>query len=195
MNKKPESIRPPLVVKFGARMKEARELCGYSQVRAAKLLGYQNSSKLNRVELASDGNSISYWLPAKAAQVYQVSTDFLFGLADSWECSHADALQSQIAAAIQQSQSIQSSPVRQLYSLITAIEDAVSINLRRTAEFKDIVTRFRCLNAGFDNEMKLGAKLLRTADETSQEARRITRQLTNYHNSIQNSIFEKEKIQ
>lgn len=188
MNKKPESVRPPLVTTFGRRMKESRELCGYSQIRAAKLLGYQNSSKLSRVELASDGNSIPYWLPAKAAQVYQVSTDFLFGLSDTWENCHSAALQSQITCAIQQSQSVQNNSIRLLYSHISGIESAVSINLKQTSEFKDLVTRFRCLNPGFDNELKLGAKLLRVADETSQEAAKISQQLAEYRKSIKPTI-------
>jgi transcriptional regulator with XRE-family HTH domain len=184
MNKKSESPRPALVVMFGARMRKARELNGFSQLRAARLLGYQNSSKLNRVEFASDTNSIPFWLIPKAAEVYQVSADFLLGLSDAWECNHTAALQSQIACAIEQTNRIQNNAIQQLFNFVESIESAVSTNLRRTAEFKDIVTRFRCLNAGFDNEMKLGAKLLRTANETSQEAIRIAQELNNYRNSI-----------
>ncbi|MDP1664490.1 MAG: helix-turn-helix transcriptional regulator [Methylobacter sp.] len=169
-------------------MRTARELCGFSQIVAAKRLGYSNSSKLNKVELASDTNSIPFWLIPKASQVYEVSSDYLLGLADSWECLHAEALQSQIERAIQQSQSVQNNPIRQLYGHVSNIENAVSINLKQTVEFKDLVTRFRCLNPGFDNELKLGAKLLRMANETTQEANKIAKQLAEYHSSIKQII-------
>jgi len=36
-----------LILTFGQRMKAAREMCGYSQIQAAKLLGYKNSPKLS----------------------------------------------------------------------------------------------------------------------------------------------------
>lgn len=74
-----------LVKTIGARMKEARELCNMSQIAAAKLLGYANPSKLSKVELATDTNSVPLALIRRAAQVYDVSVDFLFGMTDDWE--------------------------------------------------------------------------------------------------------------
>jgi transcriptional regulator with XRE-family HTH domain len=74
-----------IVKTFGARMVEARELCGYSQKKAAKLLGYRNSSKLAKIEAASDTNSVPLWLIPKAAEVYEVSIDYLFGVSACWQ--------------------------------------------------------------------------------------------------------------
>lgn len=184
MDRTPKKSRPQLVVTFGQRMKAARELNGWTQLKAARLIGYVNSSKLNRIELASDTNSFPIWLPPKAAEVYQVSCDFLLGLTDAWECNHTAALQSQIAQAIQQSQLGQDNAIRQLYNLVSCIESAVSINLQKNTEFKDLVVRFRCINPGFDTELKLGAKLLRMADEASREAVKVSRQLAEYRDSI-----------
>ena len=70
---------------IGARMRQARELCNLSQSAAAKRLGYQNPSKLSKVELATDTNSVPLWLIVRAARVYEVSVDFLFGATDDWE--------------------------------------------------------------------------------------------------------------
>ena len=64
---------------IGARMRQARELCNLSQSAAAKRLGYSNSSKLSKVEGATDTNSVPLWLILRAAKVYEVSIDFLFG--------------------------------------------------------------------------------------------------------------------
>ena len=35
---------------IGARLRQARDLCGYSQMKAAELLGYSNSSRLAKIE-------------------------------------------------------------------------------------------------------------------------------------------------
>lgn len=74
-----------LVRIIGARMKQARELCNLSQSEAARQLGYANPSKLSKIESATDTNSVPLWLIARAAEIYEVSTDFLFGRIDDWE--------------------------------------------------------------------------------------------------------------
>lgn len=79
------SDRITIVKRFGERMKEARELANMSQTTAAKLLGYETSSKLAKVESASDTDSVPWFLVYKAANLYDVSTDFLYGLSEDWE--------------------------------------------------------------------------------------------------------------
>jgi len=76
-----------LVRIIGARMRQARELCNLSQSEAARRLGYANPSKLSKIEAAADTNSVPLWLIGRAAQIYEVSVDFLFGCADDWETS------------------------------------------------------------------------------------------------------------
>jgi hypothetical protein len=74
-----------LVRVIGRRLVEARDLCNLSQQVAARRLGYVNSSKLSKVEGATDTNSVPLWLIVRAAKLYDVSVDFLFGLTDDWE--------------------------------------------------------------------------------------------------------------
>jgi transcriptional regulator with XRE-family HTH domain len=74
-----------IVATIGQRMREARGLCNISQEVAAARLGYANSSKLAKVEKASDTNSVPLWLILRAAKAYDVSIDYLFGLTDDWE--------------------------------------------------------------------------------------------------------------
>ena len=85
---KPNPMRRKNVDLFrvvGARLREAREMYGMTLSEAARQLGYANPSKLSKIELASDTASIPFWLIPEAAQLYDVSTEFLFGLTDDFE--------------------------------------------------------------------------------------------------------------
>ena len=81
----PKREQSRIVKTIGARLKEARELCNMTQQEAARRLGYSNPSKLAKIEGASDTNSVPLHLIPKAAMLYDVSIDFLFGTSDDWE--------------------------------------------------------------------------------------------------------------
>lgn len=83
----PKHEQATVIKIIGQRMREARELCNMSQVMAARRLGYSNPSKLSKIESASDTNSVPLWVIARAAALYEVSVDFLFGLSSDWEAS------------------------------------------------------------------------------------------------------------
>lgn len=74
-----------LVKTVGARLRASRELNNLSLSEAARRLGYSNPSKLSKVENATDTNSVPLWLIRDAARLYDVSVDYLFGLAQDWE--------------------------------------------------------------------------------------------------------------
>lgn len=74
-----------LVKTVGARLKASRELNNLSLSEAAQRLGYSNPSKLSKVENATDTNSVPLWLIRDAARLYDVSTEYLFGLSEDWE--------------------------------------------------------------------------------------------------------------
>lgn len=72
-----------LIRTIGKRMTEAREMCGLTQLEAARRIGFANSSKLSKVEKLIEITNVPVWLLVRAAQVYDVSADFLLGLSDS----------------------------------------------------------------------------------------------------------------
>lgn len=75
----------------GIRLRESRIMSGLSQVDAAKRLGYENSSKLAKIE-KGQSSRIPLWVIRKAAVLYDVSCDYLFGVTQTMErddVSHA----------------------------------------------------------------------------------------------------------
>lgn len=70
---------------FAERMYSARvDINGWTQLHAAKMLGFSNSSPLAKIEM---GESFARIMPGIAARVYRVSADFLMGISDfEYEC-------------------------------------------------------------------------------------------------------------
>ncbi|MEI8573561.1 hypothetical protein U737_18990 [Methylomonas sp. LW13] len=173
-----------IVKTFGQRMIIAREMCGLSGLEAAERLGYANSSKLSKIEHASDPLAIPAFLPYKASIVYQVSLDFLFALSDDWQRDPLISQQCQIQRALEQVSAEENNAIRNLFDQLSVVEQAAEVAFNRFGEIKKIVNRFREINPEFD-ELKLGAKLLRVVDEASSEVAAIGRKLAGYHASTQ----------
>ena len=66
------------------RLREARELSGLLQAKAADLLGV-NAARLNVIEQGVNVYEIPHWLVLKAARAYDVSVDYLYGNGDDFE--------------------------------------------------------------------------------------------------------------
>ncbi|WP_295392922.1 hypothetical protein [uncultured Thiodictyon sp.] len=71
---------------IGARLRDARlRLCNMSQLRAAEQLNLANSGMLAKFENGTDNRNIPLWLIRRAATLYEVSIDWLFGETEDWE--------------------------------------------------------------------------------------------------------------
>jgi len=68
----------------GLRLRESRELCDYTQIEAAKMLGV-TKVVLNKIESGCYQKAIPLKLIQLAAQSYDVTTDFLFSESDDFE--------------------------------------------------------------------------------------------------------------
>jgi transcriptional regulator with XRE-family HTH domain len=173
-----------VVKTFGTRMKEAREIAGFTQIQAAALLGYSNSSKLAKVELASDTNSVPLWLIPKAAIVYDVSTDFLFGISEDWERDPTVSNQRNIGHWIFEhftnANAAQVSAFVAMNKKLSALEKAVAVAVKRSRENLSVMRRVQELNPEFD-ELRGGSKLVYCMDEAVAESDKALSELKRYH--------------
>jgi transcriptional regulator with XRE-family HTH domain len=84
---------------IGERMQEARELLQFTRSTASDLLGCA-IAELTNIEHCVDVETIHVLVIYKAAQAYDVSMDFLFGLSDDWERDPVVSQQRQFGAMV-----------------------------------------------------------------------------------------------
>ncbi len=164
----PKRDQACLVQTIGARLAEARELCNMSQSVAAKRLGYSNPSKLSKVEGATDTNSVPLWLIVRAAKLYDVSVDFLFGCSDDWETGLQRPVQGWLLDTWQAMRDL--AELEKLHRRVAAVSSllpAIADESERTAE---AIRRFAEINPGFD-DMRGGARLAAAAENLTRHAR------------------------
>ncbi|PTQ86885.1 DNA-binding XRE family transcriptional regulator [Nitrosomonas ureae] len=172
--------RTRLVKIMGKRLREAREIAGFNQSEAARRLGYTNSSKLAKIEAGSDTNSIPLWLIIRAARLYHVSIDFLFGESSDWEMS-AQAIseretQKWLFEQWEQSRMADMNSVRKLQDRINAVTEFMKYFFESAVDLDIAMKRFIELNPEF-NELRGSNTLLsrvnRIAELTSKSRTKL----------------------
>lgn len=159
-----------IVKTIGARLKSSRELSNLSLSEAARRLGYSNPSKLSKVENATDTNSVPLWLIRDAAQLYDVSTEFLFGLSEDWECG---AHRGMTPYLLDQWERMRNRDLRALITLQQRIEAVTAVipAIRRDAqEVIDAISRLGDLNGDEFLELRGGSILTAAADRLKRTA-------------------------
>lgn len=176
-----------IVKTIGGRLRQARELCNLSQLEAAKMLGYSNSSKLAKMERAVDCSSIPLWLIDRAAKLYEVSVDFLFGTADDWYTSPRMDQERQVSSWLfDQMNAFRERDMRAVKILndrIEAVQNAVDEQLEGTKEIKAALEHFIELNPRFV-DMRGGARLCRVVKDTVDSAQRANGRLTRFRQTV-----------
>lgn len=81
---------------IGKRMREARVLNNLTQEHAARLMGFETSSYLSKIE-RSTCPPVSIHKIVVAANIYDVSVDYLTGLTDDWDSDIEEKQAKQIA--------------------------------------------------------------------------------------------------
>jgi len=159
---------------IGARMRQARELCNLSQNAAAKRLGYSNSSKLSKVEGATDTNSVPLWLIIRAAKVYEVSVDFLFGASDDWETGARMTQEREVSAwlhdVFEKARLRDMQTLRLLHDRVQTLAETVADMVALTEDAGLALTRFAELNPAFE-EMRAGSRLVSAVERASNAAK------------------------
>lgn len=140
---------------IGTRMKEARELAGISQSDAARRLGYKNSAKLSKIENASDGYPVPILTIWRAAMLYEVSVDFLFGQSDDWERSARMTQERRTSAWLfDVFEDARRCHVAAMQAINNRQEASMEINRVLCQSIADVVaalSRYRELNQDFDD--------------------------------------------
>lgn len=180
----PKLEQMAVVKVIGERMREARELCNISQSVAAKRFGYSNPSKLSKVEGATDTNSVPLWLIVRAAQMYEVSTDYLLGLSEEFETGVQRGVTPWILDRWEAARRRDMALLKSLHRRIEAVSRVIPAMTASIEETAGAVARFREVNPQFD-EMKCGARvegcverLLASAKAAHQMIKRFRMELT-----------------
>ena len=168
---------------IGARMRQARELCNLSQSAAARRLGYANPSKLSKVELATDTNSVPLWLIVRAARVYEVSVDFLFGSTDDWEVGARMTQERETSAwlfdAIDKFRQRDMETLKRLHDRVSVMQEAVAAMLESSDDVSAALARFAELNPEFE-EMRAGSRLVAAVERSSAAAGNAKGKMTRF---------------
>jgi len=186
-----------LVRAVGSRMKAARELCNLSQVEAARRLGYRNSSKLSKVESASDTQSVPMLLVVKAAKLYDVSSDYLLGLSDDWETdarlSQERAVSGWLFEVWENTRARDMLILRRLNDRLEAMGSVISTMCNATSETYSMVERVREINPGFD-DLRAGNRLLHCAKSAAEAAHAARLQMHRLHLQCSAKFSNTEQI-
>lgn len=159
------------VVKLiGARLREARELSNLSLSEAARRLGYSNPSKLSKVENASDTNSVPVFLIRDAAELYDVSADYIFGLADDWETGVPRGMTSWLADRWEQQRRRDVAAMAALGARIDACAELIPFLAADAREVLDAVRRLDALNPEAWPEIRGGGRLTAAAERLERSA-------------------------
>ncbi|EKE17224.1 MAG: XRE family transcriptional regulator [uncultured bacterium] len=158
-----------LVQTIGTRMREARELCDMSQSVAAKRLGYSNPSMLSMVEWATDRNSVPLWLIVRAARLYDVSIDFLFGATDDFEVGLQRGVQTWLIGEWEKSRIEDMKALEKLHRRVAAVSALLPVIADESERTAEAIRRFAEINPGFD-DMRGGARLAAAAESLIRHA-------------------------
>lgn len=168
---------------IGERLRQARELCNMSQIVAAKRFGYANSSKLSKIEAATDTNSVPLWLIVRASKLYDVSIDYLFGLTDDFEVGLRRGVQTWLIGELEKKRIRDMAELEKLHRRVAAVSSilpAIAEESERTAE---AIQRFAEINAGFD-DMRGGARIAAAAESLNRHARDANAAIQRFHIEI-----------
>jgi len=172
-----------VVTTIGRRLAEARELTGWTQTEAAARLGI-TQAKLAAFETPVDRQKLPLWLIPRAAEVYEVSVDFLFGAMDDWETGARMTQERKISAWVfRELDQARLEQMEWLRRLNDRIECAAHTITTLSAGLRDVdaaLARFAELNPEFV-DMRAGATLAGSVERASKAADGAVRALRRFH--------------
>lgn len=155
-----------------ARLKEGRNLCGHSLAQAAQLLDVSHDD-LRDWEDSVDAKSIPLWVIDGAAKLYDVSTDWLFGLVEDWErCIEIRKerdFSTHLYSIFAEEQAKMAVEIVCQNNQLNTLSDAVTVLGPAIKDVYDALLRFWQLNQGFE-DMPGGAQVIDRLDKADKAA-------------------------
>jgi DNA-binding XRE family transcriptional regulator len=165
-------------------MREARRLCEHTITQAAALLGVTQGD-LKNIENVADVDHVPLWLIKNASEVFNVPTDYLFGLIDDFDSHDPEVFKGRSLIASLQRQQLEdftksaSEQIKQ-DGRLKAINTAVVAFGLAVQQISEVFTQFRRLNyVAFDN-MPGSARVLRQIQLAEELGQHATVALTKY---------------
>lgn len=180
-------IKAAIIITIGLRLIEARELCGLSQSEAAGLLGVPLKILIRHERTVDRQQGMSLSFIQRAAEVYEVSLDFLFGASDDWETgsrmTQERAVSRWLFREFDSARCEQMAELRRIHNRIELLGGII----RRIAEHGDLVVRafdrFRELNPAFE-DARGGANVESSIDRLFESSESASRALYRFHMEI-----------
>ncbi len=149
---------------IGARLRDARmRLCNMSQRLAAEKLTLANSGMLAKFENATDNRNIPLWLIRRAASLYEVSIDWLFGETEDWETGHRMTQERETSRWLfdvwEKAREMDIQHLRLLNDKLEALTAITGEMTKAANDAEAALDRFAEVNEGFE-DMKAGAPLV-----------------------------------
>lgn len=171
----------------GARLKEAREMVGLSQLNAAKHIGYGNSTKLSKIETGKHSSQIPIWVLKRAAQVYDVSLDYLLGVTETMEREDVrhTALREMMVHMRQDWERMRSRDVlvqANMLERLKGIEQSTALIDCEAEKAEQAMLRLVELNPELWEDLKGGHKALNSIQMTAAAARTARRKMQKFRN-------------
>lgn len=163
----------------GIRLKEAREMACLSQQQAARMLGYSNSTKLSKIESGRHSSQIPLWVLKRAAELYDVSLDYLTGITETMERDE-DRQAINREMMIHMRESWEAMRMRDvavqgaMLERVKSLEDGLALVDQESQEALEAMQRFIALNRKSWLDMRGGSRLesaVERAAESSRKAR------------------------
>lgn len=190
-------LKAAIVITIGRRLIEARELTGMGQAEAAQMLSVP-LKVLIRHERPADRLIVSLTLIQRAAKLYEVSLDFLFGESDDWETgsrmTQERAVSRWLFREFDSARCEQMDELRRIHNRIELLGGVI----RRIAEHSELVNsafnRFRELNPEFE-DARGGANVENSIERLSASSESASRALRRFHMEIGHEVEgDEEKV-
>ncbi|WP_176475691.1 helix-turn-helix domain-containing protein [Halomonas salipaludis] len=175
-----------LARQVGDRLREAREMQGYSQVKAAQLLGYANSAKLAKIELGNYSSQIPLWVVKRAALLYDVSVDYLLGNTESMEIGEKRSHAARDAIILMREEWERQRwrdmiATRQVQERVEAVEELVNLMSKQVGEACEALSRVEELNPRRWENVKGGSRLQSAVERAAATGRTADSKLKRLH--------------